>query len=77
MAGALACAFVSYKRRGWMAVVVWLQIFVYYILVSMQVLPADTRHIYGRINILAIMSTEVIPWLMARISFWLEYGRRK
>jgi hypothetical protein len=76
MAGALVCAFIAYKRCGWMAVVVWLQIFLYYVLVSMQVLTAETRHIYGRINILAIMSTEVIPYVMARLSFWLEFRRR-
>jgi hypothetical protein len=73
--GALIVAWISYKRRGWMSVLVWLQIAVYYALVLFDALSQDTRHIYGRINMLAIMSSEIAPYIMARFMFWRENRR--
>lgn len=61
---AVYCGYIAFKRRYFFSMVIWILIGLYYVLVYQNALSSETRHLYGRINILLIMLSEVIPYTM-------------
>lgn len=60
---ALVCCYIAFKRRFYFSMIIWLLIALYYVLVYQDALSSETRHLYGRVNTLLIMLSEIIPYL--------------
>lgn len=53
----------AHHTKRWMAVAVWLNIALYYALVELGDLTSATIHLYGRVNILLLALSEIVPFI--------------